>query len=155
MCPKKHPSRRAGVSCARHDAFTAQIEERPSRPNHTVPYGTEPVCYGTRHFVPSYLHSVPSGTKTVEACPPNRLHSNLPVRELSRTTATRLSSPKSYPTKLPVCRLQTSVASEVGTTRTIDAELQPRTGNGELLNREPFQSRSVEAIDRSKIGQRG
>jgi hypothetical protein len=36
-----------------------------------------------------------------------------------------------------------------------DAELQPSTENGELLNREPFQSRSVEAIDRSKIGQRG
>jgi hypothetical protein len=39
--------------------------------------------------------------------------------------------------------------------RTIDAELQPSTANGELLNREPFQFRSVEAIDRSKIGQRG
>ena len=35
-------------------------EERLCRPNHTVPYGTGLVLHFTRHFVPGYLHLVPS-----------------------------------------------------------------------------------------------
>jgi hypothetical protein len=58
---KRDPSRRYGMSCARHDAFTAQIEERPTRPDHTVPYGTELLFHANqalRTWLPSL---VPSG----------------------------------------------------------------------------------------------
>jgi hypothetical protein len=58
---------------------------------------------------------VPSGQQAFNTCP----HFRPRIGPFSRTrTAARLSSPKSCPTKLPVCRLKTSVASEVGTTRT-------------------------------------
>ena len=77
MCPKTRAVPSGGMRCVTHDAFTVQVEQRPTGPNHTVPYGTEPVCYANqalRTWLPSFS---PCGTKTIEACPPNRLHSKL------------------------------------------------------------------------------
>ena len=37
------------------------VRPRSGRNNHTVPYGTAPSLIDTRHFVPGYLHVVPSG----------------------------------------------------------------------------------------------
>src|SRR5258708_8801757 len=72
------------------------------------PYGTGRV-FGRipGNKLPGYHHSVPSGTKTVEACPPNRLHPNLPARELSttRTRTKRLAiSPKTVLLELSLQR---------------------------------------------------
>src|SRR5260221_11262274 len=48
---------------------------------------------------------------------PTLHHSARPDSRTTTRTATRLSSPKSCPTKLVVCRLQTPMASEVGRTK--------------------------------------
>jgi hypothetical protein len=46
-----------------------------ARPESGVPPGRESLCYYSRHFVPGYYHSVPSGQKLLlETCPQNRLH---------------------------------------------------------------------------------
>jgi hypothetical protein len=41
--------------------------------DHTVPSGTDPVCRLPRHFMPGYLHLVPSGQRA-DSCPQNRRH---------------------------------------------------------------------------------
>jgi hypothetical protein len=41
------------------DTYTCQI--KCSRQDHTVPYGTAHAFRFSRHFVPGYLHFVPSG----------------------------------------------------------------------------------------------
>ncbi|HXM04865.1 MAG TPA: hypothetical protein VN939_19780 [Chthoniobacterales bacterium] len=59
------PSRRERCECGQHRSFIAQDKMTSLPTDHTVPYGTESLFLVSRHYVPGYLHGVPSGQKTL------------------------------------------------------------------------------------------
>jgi hypothetical protein len=120
------------------DVFTAKVEEDPVDLIIPLPTGRTLFFVATRHFVPGYLHSVPSGQILSTNWP--RIRHQIIVRLSTdrRSVATHEGKKHVWrtrtacPTKLPVCRLQTSVASVVGTTKDEYDFFRPRCVNSPL-----------------------
>jgi hypothetical protein len=61
ICPKKATRPYGTVRAALADVFTAEVEEDPVDLIIPFPTGRNLFFVATTHFVPGYLHSVPSG----------------------------------------------------------------------------------------------
>ena len=86
----RSPSRRVRRDGLARASYRLGRWTPPGATDHTVPYGTDHVCHVSRHFMPGYLHVVPSGHadgRTIGqiAVTPTLQHSNTPGLQHSRT----------------------------------------------------------------------